>query len=102
MNHYYYNTVYGTTSWQKPYCVRHYELFPFLTPEQAAARIQGMFRMWKARVRVIKCIKGQYRKLFHRNGGVFYYAYNGPSTLLPKQSWKKPLLLGLRLMQLEF
>lgn len=41
LNHYYYNTVYNTVSWRKPYCLRKLELLPFFTPDYAASLIQG-------------------------------------------------------------
>jgi len=95
-NHYYFNTVYGTTSWKKPYCLRGAELFPYLTPDEAAARMQGMYRAWIARQRAIRRIFSQYNKLFYRDHGVFYYAFIGPSNLIPRQSYRKPRLLGRR------
>ena len=91
--HFYYNTVYGTTSWRKPYCLRTYELFPFLTRDEAAARIQGLHRSCVARTRTLAKIRKQYNKIFHRMQQMFYYAYVGRSTLIPRQSWQKPRLL---------
>lgn len=95
-NHYYVNTVYNTTSWRKPYCLRHEELLPFLTRDEAAARIQGLYRMWTVRVRAIALIKQYYSKIFDRRKERFYYAFIGPSTLIPRQSWIKPVLLNYR------
>eukprot|EP01041_Mallomonas_annulata_P002585 gene2585-5057_t len=95
-NHYYFNTVYGTTSWKKPYCLRGADLHPHLTPDEAAARIQGMQRGWKARTKAILELFHQYNKIFHRGDGHFYYAFVGSSRLISRQSWKKPLLLGCR------
>ena len=96
MNHYYYNPIYKTTSWRKPYCLRRFELLPFLTKDQAAARIQGLYRSWRARGQAIHRITSYYTKLFHRQFQEFYYTFEGPSTLVPRQSWKKPVLLGRR------
>ena len=96
MNHYYYNPVYQTTSWRKPYCLRKFELLPFLTKDQAATRMQGMYHSWQARSQAIHRIKLYYTKLFHRNYQRFYYTFDGPSTLIPRQSWNKPALLSKR------
>lgn len=95
-NHYYVNTVYNSTSWRKPYCLRHEELLPFLTSDEAAARIQGLHRMWKVRIRAIDLIHKFYSKIFDRRREKFYYAYTGPSTLIPRQSWIKPVLFTFR------
>lgn len=94
--HYYYNPVYGTVSWRKPYCLRKEELFPFIEVPEAVARIQGLYRCWKARRKVTHHIEQQYTKIFDRRRGQFYYGFNGPSKLIPKQSWKKPCHLGRR------
>jgi len=94
--HYYYNTVYGTTSWRKPYCLRQEELFPFLDPESAACRMQGLYRMRKARHRTIGEILNQFQKIFDRRTGRFYFAYIGAGTLIRRQSWYPPLLLSRR------
>lgn len=97
LNHYYYNPIYKTTSWRKPYCLRKHDLVPYIEPDTAAARIQtGLYRTWQARVIVNEKLKAQYRKLFDRNRGLFYYAYMGQSKLIPKQSWKKPKYFGKR------
>ena len=96
MNHYYYNPIYQTTSWRKPYCLRKFELFPFLTVYQAAARIQGLYRSLKARGQAIHRITTYYTKLFHRQFQQFYYTFEGPSSLILRQSWRKPLLLSKR------
>lgn len=93
---YYYNTVYKSSSWNKPYCMRGQELYPIITRNQAASLIQGLYKMYKARQKVIKKIVSHYVKIFDRVGGTFYYAYNGPSLLIPKQKWKKPMALGKR------
>jgi len=42
--HYYYNPVYRTTSWRKPYCLRKEELFPFMTEYYGASKIQLLHR----------------------------------------------------------
>lgn len=97
LNHYYYNPVYGTVSWTKPYCLRKEELFPFIDAKQAASVIQcGLYHTWKARQRIIKHMDMYYKKIFDRRYGFFYYAWNGKSLLLPRQSWKKPLYCGKR------
>ena len=41
-------------------------------------------------------LKKQYEKIFDRRYGKFYYAYNGPSRLLPRQSWRSPRFCGRR------
>jgi hypothetical protein len=38
---YYFNTIYGTSSWYKPYCLRGNELKPSITRDRAATLIQG-------------------------------------------------------------
>ena len=96
MNHYYYNPIYQTTSWRKPYCLRRFELFPFLTSNQAVARMQGLYHSWRARGQAIDRIHSFYTKLFHRQFQQFYYTFEGPSSLIPRQSWKKPLILAKR------
>jgi hypothetical protein len=94
--HFYYNPVYGDVSWRKPYCLRQEELFPFLTPDQAAARMQGLYRMRKARQNTMKEMKIQFQKIFDRSTGRFYFAYTGASPLVAKQSWYPPKVLKLR------
>lgn len=94
--HYYYNPVYGTVSWRKPYCIRKQELFPFLEPERAATICQNVYRIWTARFKTVIELKQQYEKIFDRRVGKFYYAYNGPSRLLPRQSWRIPRFCGRR------
>jgi len=96
LNHYYYNPVYGTVSWKKPFCVRRQDLFPFYDRLTAVARIQGIYRMWKARVKVIALLKDQYRKIFDRRRRKFYYANHSKSKVLPRQSWRKPRYTGKR------
>lgn len=94
--HYYYNPIYNTTSWRKPYCLRKLELYPFLTEDGAAARIQGLYRAWAARVYTLQLLKYYYTKLYDRRKGEFYYSYDGKSKILPLQNWQKPLLLTKR------
>jgi len=94
--HYYYNPKYHTTSWRKPYCLRKTELLPFLTEEQGAALMQVLYRKWRARQKIISLIKLYYRKIFDRLRGRFYYAFNGKSKLLPRQSWRAPRYFGMR------
>ena len=101
MKHYYFNSIYKTSSWRKPYCLRRLELCPFLTTEQAAGRIKGLYYMWKARIRAYNLIKEQYSKLFDRNRQLYYYSHNkkvvpSHTLFLPRQSWKKPRLLYRR------
>ena len=96
LNHYYYNPVYGTVSWRKPYCLRAEELFPFLDEYRAACWIQGLWHMWVARYHVVTNLKKFYKKAFDRQRGLYFYSYHGPSLLMPKQQWKKPVLFGRR------
>lgn len=95
-NHYYYNSVYGTVTWKKPYILRQLELAPFFDPYMAACKCQGLHRCWIARDKVRKLLLGQYKRIFDRQRGYFYYAYNGKSLLIPKSSWKKPRYCGKR------
>jgi len=94
LNYYYYNPVYNTVSWNKPYCLKKQAFLPYMKPEYAASKCQNLYYLWLARLKSRKELINQYRKIFDRKSGVFYYAYNGPSKLLPRQSWKKPSLLG--------
>jgi len=96
LNHYYYNPVYGSVSWKKPYCLRKLELRPFFDEYFAACCIQGMYHMWWARHRVVHLLKKQWKKVFDRRKGRFYYSYHGKSILMPKQRWKKSCLFGRR------
>lgn len=94
LNYYYYNPIYNTTSWRKPYCLRKLEFAPYMEPPYAASKCQNLYYLWRARERVRKELTEQYRKIFDRRSGNFYYAYNGKSKLLPKANWAKPKFLG--------
>ncbi len=94
LNYYYYNPVYDIVSWKRPYCMRRLEFATYMAPFYAACKCQNLYYMWRARERVRNALAAQYRKIFDRRSGRFYYAYNGPSKLLPKASWKKPRYLG--------
>jgi hypothetical protein len=94
LNYYYFNSVYGTVSWNKPYCLRKLQLAPFLEPEYAASKIQNLYHLWRARERVRKELSAQYKKIFDRARGEFYYAYNGSSKLIPRSNWKKAHFYG--------
>lgn len=94
--HYYVNTVYNSVSWRKPYCLRNEELFPFLTKDQAAARMQVLYRMRKARHRMLEQLFIQFEKIFDRRTRRFYYAFIGKSKLIPNACWEPPMLLNIR------
>jgi hypothetical protein len=94
LNYYYYNPVYGTVSWRKPFCLRKNELFPFMEKNYAASKCQNLYYLWLSRVEIRKQLALQYRKIFDRRSGNFYYTYNGLSKLVSKQSWKKPHFYG--------
>jgi hypothetical protein len=96
LNHYYYNPIYKTVSWTKPYCLRKLDLVPFMTHDQAAARMQVLYRMWRARCAITALLKQNYRKVFDRRRMRFYYAFLGKSKVIPSQSWKKPRYFGKR------
>lgn len=96
LNYYYLNTVYMTVSWRKPYALRKLELFPYMTPPYAASKCQNLYYLWRAREKARTQLQLQYKKIFDRSKQVFYYAFNGPSRLLPRASWVKPKLLGKR------
>lgn len=102
LNYYYFNPVYATVSWRKPYCLRNLELAPYMTTEYAASKCQNLYHLWIAREKSRNELMRQYRKIFDRNRGEFYYAYNGPSKLLPKANWTKPRLLGISISSLPF
>jgi hypothetical protein len=65
-----------------------------MQPEYAASKIQNLYYLWKAREKTRNELLLQYKKIFDRSKGKFYYAFNGNSKLLPKASWRKPRLLG--------
>ncbi|KAJ1441053.1 hypothetical protein B484DRAFT_390935, partial [Ochromonadaceae sp. CCMP2298] len=94
LNYYYYNPVYNSTSWRKPYCLRKLEFAPYMPPPYAASKCQNLYHLWRARQKSREAIKSQFQKIFDRKGGYFYYAYNGKSQLQPRQSWIKPRFLG--------
>ena len=94
--HFYFNPVYGDVSWRKPYCLRQEELLPFLTPDEAACRMQGLYRMRKAREKMRTEMVTQFQKIFDRTSGRFYFAFSGPSELIGRQSWYPPKILRLR------
>lgn len=94
--HYYYNSVNGTTAWRKPYVLRSAELFPFIEAPVAASKIQNMYHLWRGRIKCNAKLALYYRKIFDRSRGRFYYAWHGPSKLLPEASWKIPKLCGKR------
>ena len=87
---YYYNTIYGTTSWRKPYCMRLKPLVPYYTDDEAASLIQGLYRMYQARLVVNPLLRKQFVKIFDRKKQHFYYAYIGKSKIPPKSRWRKP------------
>ena len=89
---YYYNSVYGTTSWIKPYCLRNTELKPLISEERAATKIQGLYKLFIARRETILKMNSCYSKIFDRMSGKYYYAFRGISKLVPSQKWKKPIL----------
>ena len=94
--HYYYNTLNHQTSWSKPSLLRREELRPFLTPDEAAAIMQGMYRQYKGRKRANAQILLQYERLFDRDRADLYYAYVGWSPLLVRSSWRQPRLMDKR------
>lgn len=94
--HYYYNTLNHQTQWSKPKLLRQEELRPFLTPEEASAIMQGMYRQYKARKRANEQILLQYERIFDRHRAQLYYAYVGWSPLPPRSSWTQPMLMNRR------
>lgn len=94
--HYYYNTMNHQTSWTKPTLLRREELRPFLTPIEAAAIMQGMYRQYLGRKIANAEILRQYERLFDRKRMELYYAFVGPSQLLVRQSWRPPRLMEKR------
>ena len=50
--------------------------------------------MYSARILLVKLTIKQYTKIFDRVSGKFYYGFNGKSVLLPKQTWKRPIICG--------
>lgn len=94
--HYYYNTLNHETSWKKPRLLRHEELRPFLTPEEAVTIMQGMYYQYKGRKRANAEILHQYERIFDRLRAELYYAFVGPSLLLPRSSWRQPRLMDRR------
>lgn len=94
LNYYYFNKVYKTVSWRKPYCLRKQELFPYMSPQYAACKCQNLYYIWRAREKSRNALLSQYKKIFDRRSGLFYYAYNGKSKLVPRSNWKKHRFLG--------
>jgi hypothetical protein len=120
--HYYVNTVYNTSSWRKPYCLRKEELLPFMTPDRAARLMQGLYFMWKARTVTSGLLKQKYHRIFDRTKvceiitfsfcfvaltvsflicgvivqGRFYYVFSGKSKLIPRSSWFAPRIVKYR------
>jgi hypothetical protein len=94
--HYYYNTLNHQTSWTKPSLLRQEELRPFLTTEEAAAIMQGMYHQYLGRKKANAEILLQYERLFDRHRMELYYAYVGASNLLIRQSWRQPRLMDRR------
>ena len=62
----------------------------------ASCKIQNLYYLYKAREKTRTLLLSQYRKVFDRAQGRFYYAFHGRSSLLPRSSWRKPRLLGKR------
>lgn len=94
--HYYYNSKYGYVTWRKPYCLRLEELFGFYDENSGASKIQCLYHLWKARVKVTEKLILYYRKVFDRAKGRFYYTWLGPGELLPKANWNAPFHFGKR------
>eukprot|EP01031_Cornospumella_fuschlensis_P039725 gene39725-48366_t len=64
-----------------------------LNMERAAGLITRAVRRY-GHIKLLQ--KSQYRKVFDRAQGRFYYAFHGRSSHLPRSSWRKPRLLGKR------
>ena len=103
--HYYRNFQTNDIQWFKPLCLGLEELKPFLNPETAAIKLQGIFRRSLARVQIVQLIHEQYHKIYHLSSGRYCYYYNGisiqsinsnlthtvKSKLITKHvKWKKP------------
>eukprot|EP01035_Chromulina_nebulosa_P004052 gene4052-5538_t len=71
--YYYFNTVYRTSSWRKPYCLRKEELCPYFSRSYAASKIQNLYYIWKAHAKTREQLKKQYVKIFDRKYKEFYY-----------------------------
>ena len=52
--------------------------------------------MRRSRHRSVGLIVQYFRKIFDRIKGRFYYAWNGPSTVVPRASWQRPVILRNR------
>ena len=94
--HYYYNTLNHQTQWSKPTLLRQEELRPFLTPIEAAAIMQGMYRQYVGRKQANAQILLQYERIFDRQRAELYYAYVGKSLLPVRSSWNMPRLMEKR------
>lgn len=94
MAYYYHNTLTGTTSWRKPFCVGNAELFPLPSNEDCANRVVGLFRILLARRRAREVAKQYWTKIYDRRAQTYYYAYTGKSRLVPRSQWRKPKFFG--------
>jgi hypothetical protein len=70
-----------------------------MSPPYAASKCQNLYYLWRAREKARNELPIQYRKIFDRKSGNFYYAFNGKSKLLPRANWTKPKLLGKLALQ---
>jgi hypothetical protein len=86
------NSIYKSTSWTKPRCLRGQELTPFMDPDFAARVIQGLNKMNQAKTLVNALLVQKFHKIFDRTKGRFYYVFAGKSKLIARQSWVAPRL----------
>jgi hypothetical protein len=61
-----------------------------LTPEEAAAHLQGMWRARQARVYLRRLVRAQYKKVYDADSKKFYY-FNARTG---ESHWTKPIVLG--------
>jgi hypothetical protein len=89
--HFYYHKFTRQVSWTKPRLLGREELRPFLTPNEAAFKMQQLYRNFRAREVAREHLRSQWERIYDPNAGNFYYFYGGCSPLVEEQTrWSQP------------